>query len=517
MYVLHALFSDSGFWELWAEDGALVPAGDAAAKAAGGGASKGRGKAGAKSGSSAPTAKHPFALRPEDLAALLGTAGDEIRLLVRRADPRGAIPLALPSAADAPLPSADLNALLSAAEPKAAPQLRAWIVPTLVFEPTDGAALLAALENPDRLAVLSPGGGEFELPLGASVRYSRAVARFAEAVVHRGEILPALDLDDADEEYYASWRPKYSYETGAYRKLLHSAMPPVFRAQLLDVDLAGRPSGEVLDGAIGALVDAYVLEAFAGPHGLHGESLAPTGAVGRRTGPARLVRQWLNALTSMSSNQVDTGELEPAAVAEMAERIREWQSTNLEGRLSGPARICLRLVPPETEDAVERWAVELLLQSADDPSLVATAAEVWQRTGAARLLKAAGIDPRTELLAGLGRAARLFPALGPALRDSTPTQVPLNLDQAYDFLRHTAPALASLGFGVILPAWWSTGRSEVRLRLSTTEPAEQPGRVSTEAKLGFDQLVQYEWQASLGEQQLTGERSEEHTSELQSP
>ena len=521
MYVLHALFSEAGFWELWAEDGSQVPA--AAAGPAGGGSSGANAKKpGAKSSggrSSAPAiaARHPFALKPAALVELLGSAGDEISALVRKADPRGAIPLALPSGGSAPLPSAELVALLPIggvsgvggvgssarkAEPEK-PQLRAWIVPTLVLEPTDGAALLAALENPDRLAVLDPDGGELELPLGASTRYSRAVARFAEAVVHRGEILPALDLDETDGDYFASWRPRYSFETGAYRKVLHSAMPPVFRAQLLDGELIGRPSGEVLDGAIGALVDAYVLDAFAGPHGLHGESLAPSG--GRRTGKGELVRQWLNALTSLSSNQVEAEGLDRAAVDAFAERIDGWQSVNLEEKHDGPVRICLRLVPPETEEEVELWKVELLLQSAADPSLVATAAEVWQRTGAARLLKAAGIDPRTELLAGLGRAGRIFPSLRPALRTSAPTEVPLTLDQAYDFLRHTAPSLTRLGFGVMLPAWWSTGRSEVRLRLSTTEPVEQPGRVDTESKFGFRQLVQYEWQASIGEQRLTTE------------
>lgn len=109
MYVLHALFSEAGSWELWAEDGALIPPADqgAAARPAAR-AGRGRGKAAA----AAPAARHPFAVHPELLAELLGSAGDEISALVKRADPRGAVPVALPSAGAAPLPSSDLAALL---------------------------------------------------------------------------------------------------------------------------------------------------------------------------------------------------------------------------------------------------------------------------------------------------------------------------------------------------------------------------------------------------------------------
>ena len=52
-------------------------------------------------------------------------------------------------------------------------------------------------------------------------------------------------------------------------------MPPVFRAQLLDAELGGRAAADVLDGAVNALVDEYVIAALTGPHGLQGESLAP--------------------------------------------------------------------------------------------------------------------------------------------------------------------------------------------------------------------------------------------------
>ena len=74
----------------------------------------------------------------------------------------------------------------------------------------------------------------------------------------------------------------YALESAAHRRSLISAMPPSFRSQLLGEDLAGLPAEDVFDNALAALVDAHVVAAFAGPHGLHGEPPAPRpGAAGR--------------------------------------------------------------------------------------------------------------------------------------------------------------------------------------------------------------------------------------------
>ena len=86
---------------------------------------------------------------------------------------------------------------------------------------------------------------------------------------------------------------------------------------------------------------------------------------------------------------------------------------------------CGRAVRGRTSRAVRRsdarpsaagdWRVEFALQSTDDPSLMMPAADVWAGASTAGL--AAGIKhPEEELLAGLGRAARLFPELDRALR-----------------------------------------------------------------------------------------------------
>lgn len=484
MYVLHAQFSEAGLWELWAED-----SGRARELAVDGGSAK----------KSAGAARHPFAADPAQLAKVLAGAGPVVAEALSDADPRGSLPLALPSGPHAPLPSDRLARLegLNAAGPV---ELRAWIVPTLALDPAAGAGLLLALGGGDLLAVYDEEGTERELPLDPSVAYAYAVAAFADALVSRGEIHPWLAYQPEERGYFASWVPAYVLESAAHRRSLISAMPPAFRSQLLDDDLKGQPAEDVFDNALAALVDAYVLAAFAGPHGLHGEPLAPV--AGR--GQASAAELWLRALTTTKGNQLDPDLLNPEQADELIDLLEAWTTAAVAEE--GPVRTCFRLRDPgQQEHDVEDWSVELLLQSTQDPSLLATAPEVWKRSGAARLLRQSGVDPRQALLQGLGRAARYFPQLGDALRQPSPDIVRLNADQALHFLRHTAPALRERGFGVLLPPWWAGKRARVSLNLHAEASTSQPGAAEQEkdAKFGLQELLKYHWQASIGAIELT--------------
>lgn len=271
MYVLHALFSEAGSWELWAEDSRRDRHAPPARKG--------------PKGAPSPAARHPFAAEPAELARVLAGAGPAVADSLTGADVRGAVPLALPSGARGPVPSERLARLATSAAPSGsadAPKLRAWIVPTLVLDPAAGAGLLDALGEDDVLAVYDEDGTERELPLDPTVRYAHAVATFAGALVGRGALRPTLGYDPEAEGYFAGWVPDYTLETAAHRRSLVAAMPPSFRCQLLNDSLDGRRAGEVFDGALEALVDAYATAAFTGPHGLHGEPLAPPCAAAGR-------------------------------------------------------------------------------------------------------------------------------------------------------------------------------------------------------------------------------------------
>ena len=116
------------------------------------------------------------------------------------------------------------------------------------------------------------------------------------------------------------------------------------------------------------------------------------------------------------------------------------------------------------------------------------AADVWTGTGfgwlAGTTRQNAG-HPEEELLAGLGAAARLFPALDGALREAAPAQVALDTEGALEFLRDTGPLLSGAGFGVLLPglgaqgaAWPEADRPVIigrLIRLGQAKPVRHGG------------------------------------------
>ena len=111
--------------------------------------------------------------------------------------------------------------------------------------------------------------------------------------------------------------------------------------------------------------------------------------------------------------------------------------------------------------------MEFALQGTEDLSLLVSAASVWSG-------EAALIDAEETLLAGLGRALRLFPDMKQALNTAAPAEAVLDTAGAFRFLRQAAPLLNAAGFGVLLPTW--AGSAKLGLKLTTTsEDTADPG------------------------------------------
>ena len=144
------------------------------------------------------------------------------------------------------------------------------------------------------------------------------------------------------------------------------------------------------------------------------------------------------------------------------------------------------------------WRVEFALQLTEDPSLMMPAADVWAGASTAGL--AVGIQhPEEELLAGLGRAARLFPELDHALRSATPAAVTLDTEGAFGFLKQAAPLLSGAGFGVLLPDW--VRKSKLGLKLTTRSRTTSSGS-ATDPKFGLQDLVDFRYDLAVGDQEL---------------
>ncbi|MFC5819741.1 DEAD/DEAH box helicase [Nonomuraea harbinensis] len=365
--------------------------------------------------------RHPFAAPVPALREALGVDGG--------GEPE--LALLLPGTAKEPMPSPETGRPATATRPR----LRVWRVPAVV-PPV-----------PAALRVVDAYDGS------ATVRHWAAAAGFARDLVRRGRVVPRL-VAAPGGACRAVWEPVVTRGDAAYFRELALAMPPASRTSEVE-----RPSGEVLWEALGAFTDALVREALPEP-------------LVERAVTAR--ERWLAALTGPDGSCPD--------VPGLREELDRWRETVVAAE--GAARVCFRLVEPAEEDEDDRdldagWRVELALQGVEDPSLYVPAARVWRGEPVAGVPAA-----ERELLAGLGRAVRLYPELERALRVAEPGELVLDTAGAFGFLKEAAPLLQAAGFGVLLPRW--AGRN--RLGLKVTARSKGPGAVAGQG-LGLRELV----------------------------
>ncbi len=399
---------------------------------------------------------HPFAVPSDVLTDRLGLTAKARTL-----------PVLLPSRPSAPVDSPELvrDPLVILAKPRGEVTLRPWQVPVLGCDP---AAL--AVELPRLLDL------DDDIRPGASFRFVATVAALAEDLVDRGRVLPAI-VTEADGPA-ARWRPVLSGADAARFARLRDSVPPVARAEQFEPDLLdGRDSDDVLHLLLDAMVDGVARSRLAD------SPVAPPGsyrAIEEASGA------FLNALTGDPHIDADA-----SLVNLLSRQLDRWRSGAAH---QNPVRTCLRLKSPEQ---AEQWEVEFLLQAADDPSILVPAAQVWNGES---VLHRWVTRPQELLIADLAKAARIFPDLDTALRDSRPVGMKLDTEGAHRFLSH-APALDQAGFGVLLPTWWRQS-SGIGLRLT---PASRgtAGTVSRNTMLGKDELVDYRWDLALGDLTLS--------------
>jgi non-specific serine/threonine protein kinase len=405
---------------------------------------------------------HPFAAAAPTLAAVLGGAG---RTGTRRLwlPTRGSTPVDSPD-----LVRTDMPETAGAADP---PRLAIWLVETLEFDADDAYALLRS----DPPADVIP---------GAALRHLAALAAYAADLADRGRVLPVVERSGSAPS--AVWRPVLTAADLVRARDFVAASPPAARAEATDVPAtAAQRVGEALD----ALTDAAVRSLIGVPI-----------VAGRRTGgiPAA-TWSWLRALTGR-----DRGfEADDRAVGELDRELAAWRAD----AAGGPVRACFRLVEPIADGLFEDdtdWRVEFALQPTDEPSLMIPAERIWRTDDDAAGLERHIDDPQETMLAELGRASRLWPAIERALAEATPAELVLDVDDAHRFLRDGAPLLHAAGFGVLLPSWWSKPSARLGVRLhATSRPA--PGTVARDNGFGLDSILDYRWRLAIGDDELTEE------------
>jgi SNF2 family DNA or RNA helicase len=486
---IHGLWADGGL-ALWAEDSEL-PAAPSSTRP-----------------SRAPR-NHPFAADPDLLADVLGEFGETVGDLVRKAT-EDELTLWLPGGQGSPVASPDLICGDPGRGPAGPPVRRdadgaesalgTWRVRALCFESAPALALLTATGEPGARSGRGVAGG--------SVLYLAAVSALAADLAARGRVLPGL-AEMGDGDYAACWRPVLAGADALRARELTMGMPPLCRA----TSAAGEPSAAIFARALDALTDAAVRARLNAEPGF---ALLPAGRPGRAQ---PLVHRWVAGLTGENRRLV-VSATEGVMAAQLAFALWTWQD---QAQLPpGPVRTCFRLTEPpaepedadlgpdggsvagddgDEEDAVAPWRVEFALQSTDDPSLLLSAADIWSGE-ASDGWAAVGISyPEEDLLAGLGRASRMFPELDRELETATPEGVELDTRGALRFLKETGPLLAGAGFGVLLPDW--VRKSRLGLKLTTRSRTAGAAASSAAApKFGLGDLVDFRYELAVGDKVL---------------
>jgi hypothetical protein len=394
---------------------------------------------------------HQFAAPVDRLHAALGSTGGKAATLTLRLPSRGGRPV------DSP------QLVRDEIDPTTGPTTaRQWQVPVVEFDADLTAETLTALD-PDRVTA------------AAGVVHLVELARFAADLVGRGRVLPGVVVDPPR----ATWRPVLTGPDAAWCRTLAQSLPSALVAAEPDEPLA------VWADALDSLVDAAARVA-AGRARL---------AVGRGGEP--ITRAWLGALTGPERRFAAT----TADAAALAEELAGWQRDVV----AGPVRACFRLVEPAETDRDQVWQVRLALQATDETSLVVDAAQVWKARGVLPALARHLDSPQETLLAELGKARRVYPGLDAALRSARPTILPLDTAAAHSFLQVAAPALATAGFGVQLPGWWTKPSSRLGVRITAGTPT-QPGQVAgSGAAVGFGAITEFRHDLAVGGQVLTAD------------
>ncbi|MBT0769365.1 DEAD/DEAH box helicase [Kineosporia sp. J2-2] len=466
MFVVHAWWSpapsdpaDDGSLVLWAEDPQVraVPAD--------------------RTGRRSKVREHPFDIDAEQLTEVLaGITG-----VLPEGWTEGTADLVLPSFQHAPAGSPELLDLragwatdrVGGESARLFPEVR-WRVVTVAVPAAQAHAVLGGLGSSFGDAAVA----------GSDVRHLLALHAFTSDLIGRGRVLPVA-LEASEGHGVARWRPVITGADAEWFRHAVAALPPSWNAEV--------PAASSAAAAVDALTDAGVRARLGS---------AGTGALG--------LAGWRQALHG-------DDPVFPANRRQMRDLLAglgEWQAEAIAG---GLVRAGFRLVEPTDDDltsvlrpATEElrpadeaalWRLDFGLQDADQPGLFIPAQEIWDAELTLTRLRRNAPRPQETLLAELGRALRLYPALREALLRPQPVELLLDTAGAHAFLTEAAGLLLGAGFGVQLPGWWSKPqRLGARLRAGT--PA-QPGRVEGTPVFRQNDIVEYDWRLSIGDQLLS--------------
>ncbi|MFC3848623.1 DEAD/DEAH box helicase [Corynebacterium hansenii] len=376
---------------------------------------------------------------------------------------------ALDDASRAALPAAASAVLASVPRGRPEVELRTpkgravrHVLPTWAFVPERAVTVLESLRADADDPAFAP-------DLRFLIRVQESLERWARA----GRALVAVTWEDG--RWWPQWRLPDGLKETSWRAQVAQRTPPV---------LTVNGGGEMLDDLMGRLFHWTVNALLAD---------LPDPPKGRQA----FVRALLDS--------------EPLrrATPDVASDLAQWRSS-----ASGEdVRLLLVLEEPEEFDDPDHGRVIDIVNNrgggADDPD-----EGLWwplrmhYRIGVGAPER---LDPSmcrgsvlTQLRPQLEVAQQAFPPFREAISDGAGLDLLLNPRQVVDLVAHGVDALRDAGIAVMLPRSWVSARPSLRLEVDPREK-EPVGSVrgATESRVGFDQIVDYKWRLTLGDEVLS--------------
>ncbi|MEM7028563.1 MAG: DEAD/DEAH box helicase [Chloroflexota bacterium] len=426
---------------------------------------------------------HPFAEPSENLRPLLNDVGLTDKKLAS-----AEIVLQLPTGQYGPHPSPQLRPDWTIVD-QSTPILAPWQIKGLSLSVETGHRLLTTLLDH---TVLPPGW-----VLGLDVQYWQQVTMLVLDTLARQKMLPILaQANQMGQHFHARWLPILDEAAdGSRLAQCLQAMPPLCRAETKAVSDAVAPR-HLLESFMNTMTDALTRQwgrtAFV-------KQPSPT--------QDEVAQKWLIALLSD-----DPGIIATSIQRQQFQRSHRAWLRNLYLAGDRTSRVAFRLEAPlqqQTNGKKETWLLHFALQARDDPSLLVMADQIWQsKAKSLEKLNHRFEQPQEKLLTGLGYAARLFAPFKPSLKKAKPKQLSLTTDEAFHFLREVAPLLEGSGFGVLVPPWWNKPGTKLGIRLKLSSNTGPGADAIPKSRLGFDDLIRYNWEMTVGDITLTREEFE---------
>jgi hypothetical protein len=421
---------------------------------------------------------HLFGAGADQVAAALSELGFDYPDAARAETLRMRLPTA---AGKYPVPSTATLGELPKAGDAADVVTREWLVETLPLRVTDMPSLTAALASRGEITE----DGRFlahGMMAAIDLCYVMECFSFALSLMERGRFLPDIKASPDGARYEPMWSPVFIGDDAVRYRLLEAAAPEVIRAR----EGSGADGGDFSPRDVFSdFIDSVIRRAWTKKGESGGETSsgriaraimkktlgadAPAGDVSE-TRERKRRGKLVNALNPHSLWIRSLGWLGETdglsqSLASIYHEVRDWRD-RYEWFEHAPFSLVIRLSGGDAG-----WRLDYSARVSWEPNAI-PAGDVW-RTGGET-----GDYMRRYMLLMLGRIGAFYPVVRDSLACAAPDGRAVSRDEAEDFLRGRAPALAEMGVEIGYPDWWIGGSRDALTIVGT--PGREPSSLRWE-------------------------------------